>query len=59
MCVCPFPCKIQFRNGDVKTSMETAKAVIEIKPDGHALVLAGILAYKNEVRLMLWLFAFE
>ena len=39
--------------------METAKAVIEAQPDGHAHVLAGILAYKNEVRTIQWLSVFE
>ena len=43
--------KVQFRMGDVKKSMETAKAVIDIQPDGHAHVLAGILAFKNNVRI--------
>ena len=38
--------------GDVKKSMETAKAVIDIQPDGHAHVLAGILAFKNNVRIV-------
>ena len=32
--------------------METAKAVIEIKSDGHAHVLAGIIAFKNDVRFI-------
>lgn len=41
--------KVQFRSGDVKKSMETAKAVIDIQPDGHAHVLAGIIAFKNGV----------
>jgi len=41
--------EVQFRMGDVKKSMETAKAVIDIQPDGHAHVLAGILAFKNNL----------
>lgn len=40
---------MQFRSGDIKKSLETAKAVIDLQPDGHAHVLAGIIAFKNDV----------
>ena len=45
--------------GDVKKSMETAKAVIDIQPDGHAHVLAGILAFKNNVRILFQLICLD
>ena len=41
--------QVQFRSGDIKKSLETAKAVIDLQPDGHAHVLAGIIAFKNDV----------
>eukprot|EP00795_Rhopilema_esculentum_P013228 gene13228-4048_t len=41
--------EVQFRSGDLKKSFETSKAVIDIQPDGHAHVMAGIIAFKNAI----------
>ncbi len=41
--------KIKFRSGDIQSAMQTAKKLIDMYPDGHAHVLAGIVAFKNEV----------
>eukprot|EP00794_Sanderia_malayensis_P017542 gene17542-19292_t len=41
--------EIEFRSGKLLRSLETAKKLIDKYPTGHALVLAGIIAYKNNL----------